>query len=73
MGRFTPEDVARKASEFGYQGLELACWGDHFDVQRALGETGYCAARRDLRSVPPTVPRNFRPDSSAMRSQGLGR
>lgn len=42
------EDVARKASEFGYQGLELACWGDHFDVDRALGEPGYCAALRDL-------------------------
>jgi len=42
------EDVARKASEFGYQGLELACWGDHFEVDRALGEQGYCASRRDL-------------------------
>ena len=42
------EDVARKAAEFGYQGLELACWGDHFEVDRALAEPGYCAARRDL-------------------------
>lgn len=42
------EDVARKASEFGYQGLELACWGDHFDVDRALDDKGYCAGRRDL-------------------------
>ena len=42
------EDVARKASEFGYQGLELACWGDHFEVDRALAEEGYCANRRDL-------------------------
>lgn len=42
------EDVARKASEFGYQGLELACWGDHFEVARALSESGYCASRRDL-------------------------
>jgi sugar phosphate isomerase/epimerase len=42
------EDVARKASEFGYQGLELACWGDHFEVDRALSEAGYCASRRDL-------------------------
>lgn len=42
------EDVARKASEFGYQGLELACWGDHFDVEKALDDKGYCASRRDL-------------------------
>jgi sugar phosphate isomerase/epimerase len=41
------EDLARKASEFGYQGLELACWGDHFDVTRATDESGYCAAKRD--------------------------
>jgi sugar phosphate isomerase/epimerase len=42
------EDVARKASEFGYQGLELACWGDHFEVDKALADNGYCANRRDL-------------------------
>ena len=41
------EDLARKGREFGYQGLELACWGDHFDVSRALKESGYCAAKRD--------------------------
>ncbi len=42
------EDMARKASEFGYHGLELACWGDHFDVRQALVDDGYCAGRRDL-------------------------
>jgi sugar phosphate isomerase/epimerase len=40
-------DLARRASEFGYQGLELACWGDHFEVDKALTEDGYCASRRD--------------------------
>ena len=30
------ETLAAKAKDFGYDGLELACWGDHFDVQRAL-------------------------------------
>ena len=25
----------------GYDGVELACWGDHFEVDRALGEAGY--------------------------------
>ena len=42
------EDLARKANEFGYQGLELACWGDHFDVDKALSDDRYCAAQRDL-------------------------
>jgi len=44
----TLSDLARKASDFGYQGLELACWGDHFEVDKALSDDGYCAARRDL-------------------------
>lgn len=42
------EDLARKSSEFGYQGLELACWGDHFEVDKALADGNYCTAKRDL-------------------------
>ena len=42
------ETVAQKAKDFGFDGLELACWGDHFDVQRALKEDGYAKGRRDL-------------------------
>jgi sugar phosphate isomerase/epimerase len=42
------ETLAQKAKSWGYDGLELACWGDHFDVARALGESGYCDERREL-------------------------
>ncbi len=42
------EALAQKAAGWGYDGLELACWGDHFDVQRALKEPGYCKGRHDL-------------------------
>ena len=42
------ETLAAKAAEWGYDGLELASWGDHFDVARALAEDGYCDARRAL-------------------------
>ncbi|GAG48016.1 unnamed protein product, partial [marine sediment metagenome] len=42
------EVLAEKAQAWGYDGLELACWGDHFDVERALAEDGYCQGRRDL-------------------------
>jgi sugar phosphate isomerase/epimerase len=42
------DTVARKAREWGYDGLELACWGDHFEVDRALAEDGYVQGRRDL-------------------------
>ncbi len=38
--------LCAKAKDFGYDGLELACWGDHFEV--ALADAGYCAAKRDL-------------------------
>jgi sugar phosphate isomerase/epimerase len=27
--------------QMGYDGVELACWGDHFEVDRALAEPGY--------------------------------
>ena len=30
------ETLAQKVSEWGYDGLELACWGDHFEVDKAL-------------------------------------
>ena len=28
------EEVCRLAAEWGYDGLEIACWGDHFEVDR---------------------------------------
>ena len=44
-----PLDVlAEKTASWGYDGLELACWGDHFDVEQALSDDGYCRGRRDL-------------------------
>ena len=42
------EELVQKASEWGYQGLELACCGDHFEVQRALSEEGYCQKKLEL-------------------------
>src|SRR5438105_5362765 len=44
------EELAQQASEWGYQGLELCCWGDHFEVQRALSEPDYCQQKLDLLS-----------------------
>src|SRR5262245_21402226 len=42
------DELAPKAAEWGYQGLELCCWGDHFEVQRALSEEAYCQNKLDL-------------------------
>ncbi|MFA4943636.1 MAG: sugar phosphate isomerase/epimerase [Lentisphaeria bacterium] len=39
------ETLCQKAKEFGYDGLELACWGDHFDIDAAVAEKGYCKGR----------------------------
>lgn len=42
------ETLAQKASEWGYDGLELACWGDHFDVRKAVEDPKYCEERKQL-------------------------
>jgi sugar phosphate isomerase/epimerase len=41
-------ELAERCGAWGYDGLELACWGDHFEVDRALAERGYCTAQREL-------------------------
>jgi sugar phosphate isomerase/epimerase len=46
-----PLDVlAAKAKSWGYDGLELACWGDHFDVSKAVTEDRYCKDKQALLS-----------------------
>jgi sugar phosphate isomerase/epimerase len=40
--------MARKTAEFGYDGMELACWGDHFEVDKALADDNYCRQKREL-------------------------
>jgi len=37
-----------KIKSWGYDGIELPCWGGHFDVQAALKDDSYCQKRRDL-------------------------
>src|SRR6185436_7364770 len=44
------EKLCHKASAFGYDGLELACWGDHFDPHRALDEKDYAKRHWDMLS-----------------------
>src|SRR6201995_692613 len=39
-------EVCRLASQWGYDGLEIACWGDHFEVDRALAEDDYVDRKR---------------------------
>src|ERR1041384_8014325 len=42
------EELTQKASEWGYQGLELCCWGDHLDIAKAHAEAPYCQQKLDL-------------------------
>jgi sugar phosphate isomerase/epimerase len=42
------ETLAGKFSDFGFDGLELACWGDHFEVDKAIAEDDYCAKKREM-------------------------
>ncbi len=41
------ETLCQKVADFGYDGIELACWGDHFDVERALSQDGYVQKQHD--------------------------
>jgi sugar phosphate isomerase/epimerase len=41
-------DLATMCADWGFDGLELACWGDHFEVDRALADDAYCRERREL-------------------------
>lgn len=41
-------ELAPRAKEMGFDGLELACWGDHIDVQKAAADKSYADGRRKL-------------------------
>ena len=41
-------ELAPKAASWGYDGLELATWGDHMDIRRVLDEDGYAESQTQL-------------------------
>jgi sugar phosphate isomerase/epimerase len=44
----TFDTVCAKAKAFGYDGVEIACWGDHFEVDKALESDAYIRGRWDI-------------------------
>src|SRR5215467_563321 len=42
------EELAARARAWGFDGLELATSGDHFEVDRALADPAYVRGRREL-------------------------
>jgi sugar phosphate isomerase/epimerase len=44
----TFDQLCGDAKTFGYDGVELACWGDHFDVAAAMKDSAYVKGRWDI-------------------------
>lgn len=44
----TLADMAATAARLGFDGLELACWGDHLDVEQAAADKRYCNSCWDI-------------------------
>jgi sugar phosphate isomerase/epimerase len=42
------DEICRKASVWGYDGLEIACWGDHMDVRQAAADPAYAREKRRI-------------------------
>jgi len=42
------EAVCEKASSWGYDGLEIATWGDHLEVKKAAEDPGYLARKKEI-------------------------
>ncbi len=42
------DSLCKKAKLFGYDGLELACWGDHIDVFKGAHSLSYCEEKKAL-------------------------
>lgn len=42
------DEFCAKVKSFGYDGVEIACWGDHMDVKRAATEPAYVAGRKAI-------------------------
>ena len=43
-------ELAPRAKQMGFDGLELACWGDHLDVQKGASDKSYCDAQKKILS-----------------------
>ena len=64
------EELAAKAAAIGFDGLELACWGDHFEVDRAP-RRGRPYGARDAVAPRASRPGVLGPRSSPRGPSGL--
>lgn len=42
------DEICKKVSSWGYNGVEIACWGDHMDVRKAATDPDYIANRKEI-------------------------
>ncbi|MCF7945632.1 MAG: sugar phosphate isomerase/epimerase [Spirochaetia bacterium] len=42
------EDLCETMGEFGYDGIEIACWGDHMDVSKAASDPAYVQEKKRI-------------------------
>ena len=42
------EEACKLISSMGYDGVELATWGDHLDVHKAVSDPAYVAGRKEI-------------------------
>jgi sugar phosphate isomerase/epimerase len=42
------EELCKKVSEWGYDGVEIACWGDHMDVRKAATDSAYVEEKKAI-------------------------
>ena len=40
------ETMCKKTKEFGYDGMEVCCWGDHIEINKA--DQAYCDQRKEI-------------------------
>jgi sugar phosphate isomerase/epimerase len=62
-------DFAQKVSDWGYDGVELACWGEHVNVPRVLREPAYA---REIRRTLDDAGLGLTTISSHLVSQAVG-
>ena len=41
-------ELAPRAKQMGFDGLELACWGDHIDVKKGATDIEYCQSQKKI-------------------------
>lgn len=65
------ETLCEKAKCFGYDGLEIASWGDHFNVEKALNDFDIASAERTLEAINHRPAFGFNYDPSHFGYQGV--